>query len=415
MGKLGRICHRVRGENGRREFFLDFRPYGRVWSNRGIAITDEETARRLIEQIRGLVADGALLEAVLARYQPITAKVNSVAAWLPRWLEVRRRECAAGSLSPNYLTELERLAAPGGYFSFLADKSIHEISFGTLEDFSLWLADRDLSPKSRRNYLAAFQAFLKWLKRRGEIRDVPELPLPKCDEHKPRLLAISDQDCVLAAIPEEDRGIFLSLAHLGLRPGEARALIVSDYQDGWLHVSKAFKGKSISSPIRGTKTGKPKRLPISEELREWIEARAKPEDRLQQRPLFQNPRTGQPWPHKALQRVWSDALEDAGLPPISLYEGTKHSFATDAIRRGVPERHLQRFLGHASIQSTRRYARLADNALVEVLRTPAHASQPSAKQRIGDTLATRVPRTKPNNSAGLRVGPPGFEPGSLRL
>ena len=42
--------------------------------------------------------------------------------------------------------------------------------------------------------------------------------------------------------------------------------------------------------------------------------------------------------------------------------------ATDAIRRGVSERHLQRFLGHASVESTRRYARLADNAMLEVLR-----------------------------------------------
>jgi hypothetical protein len=58
----------------------------------------------------------------------------------------------------------------------------------------------------------------------------------------------------------------------------------------------------------------------------------------------------------------------------SLYEGTKHTFATDAIRRGVPERQLQRFLGLASIQSTCRYARLADNALVEVLRMPARHS-----------------------------------------
>jgi hypothetical protein len=64
-------------------------------------------------------------------------------------------------------------------------------------------------------------------------------------------------------------------------------------------------------------------------------------------------------------------VEKAGLPHISLYEGTKHSFATDAIRRGVSERLLQRFLGHASVESTRRYARLADNAMLEVLRAPS--------------------------------------------
>lgn len=108
--------------------------------------------------------------------------------------------------------------------------------------------------------------------------------------------------------------------------------------------------------------------------------------------------------HKALQARWTAALEAAGMPDISLYEGTKHSFATDAIRRGVPERHLQTFLGHASIESTRRYARLADNALLEVLRP--------SKTRASDKRATRLRETKLSNSARFSVGPPGFEPGT---
>jgi hypothetical protein len=60
-------------------------------------------------------------------------------------------------------------------------------------------------------------------------------------------------------------------------------------------------------------------------------------------------------------------VRGADLPHVPLYEGTKQSFATDAIRRGVPERLLQRFLRHASITSMRHYARLADTALVDVL------------------------------------------------
>ncbi|MHC4164299.1 MAG: tyrosine-type recombinase/integrase [Planctomycetota bacterium] len=62
------------------------------------------------------------------------------------------------------------------------------------------------------------------------------------------------------------------------------------------------------------------------------------------------------------------ALGRVGFAHVPLYESTKHSFATDAIRRGVPERLLQKFLGHAHPESTRRYARLADVALVQVLR-----------------------------------------------
>lgn len=156
----------------------------------------------------------------------------------------------------------------------------------------------------------------------------------------------------MARIPDADRGILLALAHMGLRSGEAGALTVADYRDGWLFVDKAAKSKSVGAEIRGTKTGKPKRLPVSQELAEWIERLIDPAGRFSRKPLFPNPRTGRMRPHKALQRVWSAALEAPDLPHVSLYEGTKHTMATDTIRRGVPERALQRFLGHASMQST---------------------------------------------------------------
>ena len=58
---------------------------------------------------------------------------------------------------------------------------------------------------------------------------------------------------------------------------------------------------------------------------------------------------------------------------VGLYVGAKHTFATDAAARGVSERALQTFLGHADVRSTRRYARLADGALLEVLRPPRGA------------------------------------------
>jgi len=410
VAKLGRIRSRKRGKDGVREFYLDFRPAGRVWTNRGIRMTDRATAERLLEKIREQVAEDVSLEEVLARYQPASAPANLVPTWLQRWIDLRRREMAAGSLSPNFVRELERLAAPGGHFSFFDRVSIHEVTYGLLEDWSLWLADRKQSPKSRRNFLGYMRSFLRWLELRGEIPKAPRVPSVRVEEHEPRILSVADQDLILSHIPEDDRGIFLALAHLGLRPGEARALQVADYRDGWLHVDKAAKSKSVSAEIRGTKTGKPKRLPVSEELAEWIERHVDPAGRFSAAPLFPNPRTGRMWPHKALGRVWSRALEDAELPHISLYEGTKHTMATDAIRRGVPERALQRFLGHASVQSTRRYARLADNALIEVLR-------PATKRedRLGDKLATKVPEPKPRTRKDLGVGPPGFEPGSLRL
>jgi integrase/recombinase XerC len=210
----------------------------------------------------------------------------------------------------------------------------------------------------------------------------------RVEEYEPRILAITDQDTVLAHIPDEDRGIFLALAHLGLRPGEARALTIADYRDGWLFVDKAAKSKAGGAEIRGTKTGKPKRLPVSEELAAWIEQRVEPGQRFSKAPVFPNPRTGRMWPLKALQGVWNRAVAASDLPHVTLNEGTKHMMATDAIRRGVSERALQRSLGHASVQSTRRYARLADNALIEVLR-PVRPNWRQPGDKLSSTASKR--------------------------
>ena len=112
VGDLGQIRREKRAEGW--AYYLDFRPYGRVWSHRGIRLADRATARRVLEQIRGKVAEGRALEEVLADYLPVHAKPNLVRTRLERWLDLRRRETAAGSLSPRYLTELERLGAGRG-------------------------------------------------------------------------------------------------------------------------------------------------------------------------------------------------------------------------------------------------------------------------------------------------------------
>jgi integrase len=66
------------------------------------------------------------------------------------------------------------------------------------------------------------------------------------------------------AIEEIRRGIFLCMGLLGLRPGETRALDVADYdwKEHWLDVSRAGKGARLDLPIRGTKTGEGRYLPV---------------------------------------------------------------------------------------------------------------------------------------------------------
>ena len=82
--------------------------------------------------------------------------------------------------------------------------------------------------------------------------------------------------------------------------------------------------------------------------------------------------------------------------------------ATDAVRRGVSERALQTFLGHTDIRSTRRYARLSEEALISVLR-------PRELTPSGDALSRTCPAAKtPNRKRliykGKLASPTGLEP-----
>ena len=98
------------------------------------------------------------------------------------------------------------------------------------------------------------------------------------------------------------------------------------------------------------------------------------------------------------------AARAAGLAGVKLYEGTKHSMATDAIRRGVSERALQSFLGHRDLRSTRRYAQISDQALVSVPRRPF----------VGGFSVAPNAVEKPEQKQGDWASPAGFEPAADR-
>ena len=216
------------------------------------------------------------------------------------------------------------------------------------------------------------------------------------DEYAPTIITIETQDAILDAIAAPRRGAFLALARLGLRPGEVRALNVEDYHDGWLTISKAFKGPNSNAPIRGTKVRKVRRLPVDEELRDWIERYTDPRDRFENVPLFPNPTARnreRRWIWNALAEEWHGACRRVGIR-VKLYEGTKHAFASEAVRRGVQLKYVKEFLGHADIRTTERYAKLADQTLVQVLRP--------LQRGASDKRATRGSGTESEEIRGVR-------------
>ena len=79
-------------------------------------------------------------------------------------------------------------------------------------------------------------------------------------------------------------------------------------------------------------------------------------------PLFVNPagrRDGRRWLSNPLREEWNRAAQDVGVR-VRMYEGTKHTTATEALRSGRRLEEIQAALGHRDRKSTERNARLAE-------------------------------------------------------
>jgi len=363
MGATGTVRSR-RTPGGEVRYYLDFRPHGRVWAlptELGpVPLTDAALAHRLLEQIRGRVAGGEALEGVLDGLR--RGARSHVLRRATDWLAAKAAEAEAGQLSPASVEEMRSHVRH--HWTYWEGVSVHEIVHkGQLDDWRARLLTA-LSPSTTRNVLALFRSFLQWLEDRGEIRQrLPRFPAVAVPERVPRLLTQAQQERVLEAIPARQRGLYVVLVDLALRPGEARALRRSDYDPEvrTLTVQRAAKGDGAAAPVRGTKTGRVRRLPVTERVHEALTAPSAVVGGL----AFPG-RAGM-LSHSAVQRAWAAASRAAGVPVVPVREGTRHSTATRLRREDVRLDVIQRLLGHTSPQHTERYARFHDAALVAAL------------------------------------------------
>ena len=79
-----------------------------------------------------------------------------------------------------------------------------------------------------------------------------------------------------------------------------------------------------------------------------------------------NPNTGLRWSHWALRRSWLRGCKSAGAGHVPLYEGTRHSGATDMLARTKDRTAVRDYLGHRDARTTDAYAKVTSGALVDI-------------------------------------------------
>lgn len=371
--KLGRVVERKGRKSSYRLDFGALLPERYVYAIRGRGFRSREHAEEVLAMIAEEVARGRALADVVAEVNPAAA-AETLDTLLTRWLKLFRARVESGERQPRTLRELDRWAKPEGHFAWWRGKSLADVTRASLEEWSLSLASKaKLSAKSRRNVLAGFSSFLGWIA--TDVRPgykPPPFPWPALDDRQPTVITPELQTSILNAIPEPKRGLFLAMAECMIRPSEARALRVRDWDEAGndLRVSRAAKDARATGEVRGLKARNAKVVPIvSFELWDWLSNHVPAQRRLVEpdAPLFPNPDspTGH-WAPETMRRVWRKACTRAGVK-VSLYEGTKHSRATFLKSLGADDRVLQALMGHRDRRSVEFYAKLSGSALRRAL------------------------------------------------
>lgn len=244
--------------------------------------------------------------------------------------------------------------APGTrelYVSSIAQMARHfrvspdRLTADQLREWVAHLRKSGIGPQRQRGHFAAMKFF--YAKTLGDAQRVSFLSWPKDPDRLPTVLSADEMGRLLSALEVPTyRAFFTLLYATGLRLSEACALEVGDVD--------AARGVII---VRHGKGNKARQVTLSPQLLEvlrgyWSHVRPA-------KPLLFSSRAGTPLCQKSAREALALAARKAGLTKHVTPHVLRHSFATHQLDAGTDLRVIQVLLGHSSIVSTTRYARVS--------------------------------------------------------
>jgi integrase len=256
----------------------------------------------------------------------------------------------------RFLDEKEKEYAPSNkyrtyynnYLHFFDGLDIRDINTRKLHDFYKKHLPRRHSSKYRNNIMSCVFAFLRWLKKFGELKNLPVFPQLDPDDCTPRdVPEYHEQQIALDNFPEIHRDIEEFLMETGMRPGEACTLKIKDIN--WVQ-GKMLVRRTLSAcqPREKTK-GRHKTLRTLS-TRAYEIARENSLGRDPEEYIFINPITGRAYKTEFLRKQWK---RFAGIPYQNY--SNRHALATRLVEQGAGELEVMKIMGHADIRSTQSY------------------------------------------------------------
>jgi integrase/recombinase XerD len=281
------------------------------------------------------------------------------------------------------------------FFKFAKERGITDLqAFGSDDLIAYASALREqesrrggkLSECARAAYLERVRAFFGFLSRRGLILRNPAdgFMIPRSDRLPRRVLSQAEAQRLMTApsawtiMGLRDRAVLETLYGTGLRASEC---VRTDVTDVDLETGTLF--------VRNGKGKKDRVMPLPAQTRAALAAYLKdsrPElVRTRREAALFVSQEGVRLRATGLAYILEARSEDAGVPRVTMH-ALRHTYATHLLQGGADVRHVQKLLGHASLQSTTIYTRVAVADLRRVL-TKRHPRERQRRREQSESSA----------------------------
>jgi integrase/recombinase XerD len=245
-------------------------------------------------------------------------------------------------------------------------ETIAEVSGEILASYQMALLSAEkkngeiLSVGTQHHRLTALKSFYRFLAREGKVLTNPTttITLPKKRLMLPQPLVTAKETIHLiesidtsTPLGMRDRAVVEVLYSTGIRSGEIRALKLSDFDPG--------AGVVVIIAGKGNKDRVVPLGPIaSAVIGDYIaQARPKLAKRANVLNLFLT-KNGNPLDALAVINIVKRAAKNAGITKPVRPHRLRHACATHMLSGGADIRHIQKLLGHASLQTTQIYTKV---------------------------------------------------------
>jgi len=223
----------------------------------------------------------------------------------------------------------------------------------TTEDIKAYL-DYQTRTKSAATISVAYNALLFYYKQVWHRNFFVNLSHPQKEKHIPVVLSKREVERMLAVTVNPKHNCIISLLYgTGVRVSELAHIKMCDVDLDRM-VLRVFQGKGQKDRITI--------LPTT--LKEVLSRQQKVKTANDF--LFTNGRMGGCLTAASIQKIVGQAAVKAGLKKVVSPHTLRHTFATHLLENGVDIRYIQELLGHAKLQTTQVYTKVAVNNLQKI-------------------------------------------------